>query len=76
MKISLCLKQNPFLPLPAAPGNKQQERTNNIADIWVIGKCGVAKVGVSHSEPLRGAGRGLSPAQALGELGNGTELLG
>lgn len=26
MKISLCLKQNPFLPLPTAPGNKQQAR--------------------------------------------------
>lgn len=26
MKISLFLKQNPFLPLPIAPGNKQQAR--------------------------------------------------
>jgi len=26
MKISLCLKPNPFLPLPIAPGNKQQAR--------------------------------------------------
>lgn len=26
MKISPCSKQNPFLPLPTAPGNKQQAR--------------------------------------------------
>lgn len=68
MKISLCSKQNPFLPLPAAPGNKQRER-GSYCNRYLGHRGGLAQVGGCHSVSLRGAGRGLSSAQLWGDGG-------